>query len=111
MNSKVREVLEAAKDNFERLIFAFPAKDSRTYELRRLAKQMEDGLAALDDGGCCEWEEDLDGLWNTTCGQTWLFNEGGPKENKVSFCFYCGNPVRLPPPPAPPKSRNDLTIT
>lgn len=38
----------------------------------------------------CEWEADTDGVWNTTCGKSFVLNDGGPIENDMRFCCYCG---------------------
>lgn len=42
----------------------------------------------------CEWNEDEDGNWDTGCGNTFSFDEGGPEENKSKFCCYCGKGVK-----------------
>lgn len=38
----------------------------------------------------CEWHEDEDGIWETSCGQSWTFPEGGPEDNGMKFCHQCG---------------------
>ncbi len=42
----------------------------------------------------CIWKEDLsfdgDVSWDTECGQKFCFIDGGPKENGMKFCCYCG---------------------
>ena len=42
----------------------------------------------------CKWTEDIDGdgevSWDTECKQKFCFIEGGPKDNKMNFCCYCG---------------------
>ena len=40
----------------------------------------------------CRWEEDTDGWGNydTECGNTWAFVDGGISENLVAYCPYCG---------------------
>lgn len=40
--------------------------------------------------GVCTWTEDADGNWDTECGETFVFSEGGPGENGQRFCGYCG---------------------
>lgn len=48
--------------------------------------------------GACTWllddEQDL-GAWQSSCGQAWMFTEGGPAENGVRYCQGCGKPVRI----------------
>lgn len=44
----------------------------------------------------CEWaHNEDDGFWDTECGQSWLFDDGGPKENHMNFCHCCGKPLRI----------------
>jgi hypothetical protein len=38
----------------------------------------------------CEWTEDADGNWWTQCDNGFVFGDGGPADNKMSFCCYCG---------------------
>lgn len=45
----------------------------------------------------CRWTEDYDGAWETDCGQSYMFDEGGPAENGQKFCGYCGKPLREVP--------------
>lgn len=42
----------------------------------------------------CRWtyDEDID-AWETECGDTFCFIMGGPAENNVRFCHYCGKPL------------------
>ena len=42
----------------------------------------------------CEWlgEDDYD-VWHTSCNRAWEFIEGGPKENHINFCPFCGKQV------------------
>lgn len=35
-------------------------------------------------------------LWNT-CGSEWYFEHGGPDENGMKFCPFCGKPLRQNP--------------
>ena len=41
----------------------------------------------------CRWEQDMDGNWETGCGNLFSYIEGGPKENDTKFCQYCGHLV------------------
>ena len=56
----------------------------------------------------CQWSEDLDGNWDTACGETFTFTDGGPKENKAHWCQYCGGElVAVPHPHNVEVSRGD----
>jgi len=45
----------------------------------------------------CTWTpEDDDSMpdtWSSACGQMWSFIDGGPEENRVSYCHHCGGKV------------------
>jgi len=38
----------------------------------------------------CTWNYDPDDYWETECGHTHVFIDGGPDENEYRFCPYCG---------------------
>ena len=38
----------------------------------------------------CDWTPDDDGIYETTCGHSFVFTDDGPVENKMVFCCYCG---------------------
>jgi hypothetical protein len=38
----------------------------------------------------CTWREDEDGQWESDCGLSWAFPEGGPADNQMSYCPKCG---------------------
>lgn len=43
--------------------------------------------------GRCVWTHITDydqDYWETACGQAWEFTDGGPQENGLKFCGYCG---------------------
>ena len=41
----------------------------------------------------CIWKPDNDGVYETSCGESFVFNDGGPKENGARFCLHCGKPL------------------
>ena len=42
----------------------------------------------------CLWDEEPDGgPWQTSCGHLFVLNDGGPSENDMKFCPFCGKPV------------------
>ncbi len=73
----------------------------------------------------CAWSENGDGFWDTTCGHSWLLEEGGPAQNGIRWCPLCGAPlVEVPhvepaveeePDPAPqslgPAPRHDAGLS
>lgn len=44
----------------------------------------------------CEWKcDDMDnGIWESGCGETWSFVDGGPTENRMLFCHRCGGKLK-----------------
>jgi len=42
--------------------------------------------------GGCIWREDAcySGMWNTSCGQCFMFEAGSPQDNYTRFCPSCG---------------------
>lgn len=41
----------------------------------------------------CVWREDENGNWETGCGETFCFDDGGVRPNKHYFCPNCGKPI------------------
>lgn len=44
----------------------------------------------------CEWRlDDPDqGTWESSCGCAFNIIEGGPEQNDMRFCCYCGDPLK-----------------
>jgi hypothetical protein len=47
----------------------------------------------------CFWEADEpdSDMFRTTCGEYFVLNECGPKENGMKFCCFCGKPIKEEP--------------
>jgi len=47
----------------------------------------------------CEWTQDTQyesgDTYYSACGEAWVFNDGGPTDNRVSYCHHCGKKVQL----------------
>lgn len=43
----------------------------------------------------CTWtlDDEESGTWASSCGELWSFIDGGPDENRVSYCHHCGGKV------------------
>jgi len=48
-----------------------------------------------DARGTCTWalDDEESGTWASSCGELWSFIDGGPAENRVSYCHHCGGKV------------------
>lgn len=44
-------------------------------------------------GARCNWMADEDGNWVTACGEMHVLIDGGPVDNRMRFCCYCGAPL------------------
>ena len=48
----------------------------------------------------CSWTKDEEGNYTAAChrakneGPSFIFTSGGPRENRFTFCPYCGRPVK-----------------
>ena len=42
----------------------------------------------------CLWGQDEDGVWETSCGHGFEFNDGDPADNAFLFCPYCGKQLK-----------------
>lgn len=51
---------------------------------------------ACHKGQACAWAVDEDGIWHTECGREFTFIDDGPRENRFSFCCYCGGELVSP---------------
>ena len=48
----------------------------------------------------CEWKEDSNPdweLWESSCGHSWICEEGTPASNGMVFCPFCGKPLKEVP--------------
>ena len=41
----------------------------------------------------CQWEDDINGVWETECGNEFELIEGTPVGNNMKYCCYCGRPL------------------
>jgi hypothetical protein len=65
----------------------------------QLLKTLRPGIVLPKPGECieikdiCTWTEDEEGRWYSDCDGSFEFNLGGPFDNKMKFCGYCGRPL------------------
>jgi len=71
------------------------AEFSKGYRAMLAATPSAPTAVEPNERATCEWtlEDDDNGTWQSSCGELWQFIEGGPKENRVSFCHNCGKPA------------------
>lgn len=57
------------------------------------AQNTEKMPAITDDN--CQWTQDDDGVWQTSCVNAWVFASAGPVENKMKSCPFCGRGLEV----------------
>lgn len=86
-----REHLQAAKET--------PPNRDYMKAMQRSASAVESALWTYRVGNpksvliSCRWSEDEDGNWDTACGEVFVFETGGPTENRAKWCPYCGRRI------------------
>lgn len=74
---------------------AIPMADAagRVTSLNHAQRMIEQALG--EDTRICVWTYDFhDDLWNTACGECFVFEDGTPLSNNQKFCGYCGKPIK-----------------
>ncbi|MBK9497394.1 MAG: hypothetical protein IPO08_23310 [Xanthomonadales bacterium] len=66
--------------------------------INMMRRELSEALTAVKPKApnVCKWiyRDDPDrGFWEGSCGITWMFPDGNPKENDVHFCPKCGKPA------------------
>ena len=86
----------------EQLVAALemPCDRWSTVQFEIAADAIKAGRAALANAEpTCTWSKDPDfemgDTYDSACGEKWSFIDGGPTENRVSFCQGCGKPVKI----------------
>ena len=62
----------------------------------------------------CGWRQDEDhdsDAWHTGCNNMFTLNEGGPIENDLKFCCYCGGTLTETHWPTPEEDDADASNT
>jgi hypothetical protein len=44
--------------------------------------------------GECEWKEDEDGNYETSCDDAFVLTEGTPEDNNMKYCPMCGKTIK-----------------
>ena len=80
--------------------------DRAREEMRTFGARIWEAAAQQERVRLCTWtsqdDPDYDEVWETQCGHSFQFNDGGPAENHFGWCGYCGGKLvtfRTPPTP------------
>ena len=61
-------------------------------EYQKKNEELSVTLAALKKP--CVWTyDDVHDKWDTACGEAFQIECGGPSDNDMKFCCYCGHPI------------------
>jgi hypothetical protein len=52
-------------------------------------------LHAISQPMTCIWTQYDDGVYETECGEAFVFNDGGPAENNAIYCYHCGRKLEV----------------
>ncbi len=86
----------------------FCGHEGATEQMTQLAERIAALLAAPapEPVACCTWSqwEPVIGypepnIYETSCGHTFEFNEGGVADNEFEFCYSCGKRIEVAPLP------------
>lgn len=87
------KALRFALDNLREIAIPMAEAAGRVTSLNHAQRMIEKALG--EDTRICAWTYDhRDDLWNTACGECFVFEDGGPKDNSHKFCGYCGKPLK-----------------
>jgi len=60
-------------------------------EYRQRAEKAEAEVERLTcKSKSCQWTQDTEGNWATECDEMFTFFDGGPADNRMNYCPYCG---------------------
>ena len=53
---------------------------------------LDDPKAVVGKYESCHWkvEDNESDCWDTSCGSSFIINDGTPSENDMYYCCYCG---------------------
>jgi len=83
--TKLRAELAALKEAFKVL-----RRDDAQICTENVALKIELNALKEASAATCLWTEDSDGNWDTACGHSCVFDDGGPEWNECYFCQGCG---------------------
>jgi hypothetical protein len=95
-------VEELAAEN-TRLILEMGTANREIARLKAEVERLQTLPPCWEGNPQCSWNraDDFDDErnWESQCGKEWMFGDGGPKENQMRYCPFCGGKLVLPPDP------------
>lgn len=72
----------------------------------RVLPEIRAALAGEGEAKRCTWTYDeTHCAWDSSCGEKWILEDGGPNENRIRFCHGCSKPVEVACEATPEKAR------
>jgi len=68
-------------------------------------------MKTIEEKTCIWKKDDDDPYWETSCGETWSFTNGGIEESRVRFCHGCGEKIKAVVPPVCLRCKNQMRYT
>lgn len=84
-------------DGLLRMDFRAPITPRELAAIKRELKAAREEIEIMRAArGVCKWTYDhSEGFYETDCGQSWRFEDGGVADNGVKFCHGCGKVVEV----------------
>jgi hypothetical protein len=103
---------EKANEQFYAWWNEWPKPSNEEIVMRALAAVPRLALASpMVAERTCEWKyydwPESDSTFESACGSTWAYLDGGPAENEQRYCHKCGGKIVLLPPPADDDENDD----
>ena len=76
-------------------------KSTRNHVIKRgveMERELSEARAQLDricKEATCDWKQDIDGNWDTSCKQCICFEYAPPYEQGYQFCHHCGATINF----------------
>jgi hypothetical protein len=87
LEPKAAEIVEQV---FRGYITHLSVRTAKQLAMETIGLILDERVSLSPGVATCTWRYDPDGYWQTECGDQFCFSEGGPTENRVKFCHYCG---------------------
>jgi hypothetical protein len=65
--------------------------------IKKYVSQLQEKMDAAENKTCNWTWNDVEDRWETDCREAYCFIDGGPKENNMEYCCYCGSRIPLDP--------------
>lgn len=90
-NTALREIIKRARDMIDVSPDSPPNEWPSTDQINQLVKDCDEtAKSGGHESKSCDWKQDDDGNWDTSCKQCMSFEHAPPFEQGYIFCHHCG---------------------